>query len=148
MKKIILANDHGAVEMKQELATRLAQAGYQVENCGVDSPSQSVDYPDMAKKGFQHFVHTQGDLCIFLCGTGLGIGIAANKLQGARAATCSDCFSAKMAREHNDANILCLGARVLGIELAWEITQAFLQAEFQGGRHQERVNKITALELR
>ncbi len=146
MKKIVLGSDHGAVELKEELCKRLEEAGYPCSTVGATSSATAVDYPDVAKEAATLLKTGAVDCGILLCGTGLGIGISANKIKGIRAATCSDTFSARMAKEHNDANILCLGARVLGTELAWEIVLAYLQAEFQGGRHQGRVDKIMALE--
>lgn len=146
MKKIAIASDHGGTELKADLIQRLEKSGYQVQNLGVDSPQTPVDYPDIAPPMAEKVLSGEVDCGILICGTGLGIGISANKIKGIRAATVSDCFSAKMAKAHNNANILALGARVLGNELAWEVVQAYLNAEFEGGRHENRVNKIMALE--
>lgn len=146
MNTIAISGDHGAVDLKADLIKRLEGVGYTVLNLGVDSTATSVDYPDMAKVCCEKVLSKEADLGILLCGTGLGIGIAANKIRGIRAATCSDTFSARMAREHNNANVLTMGARVLGNELAWEVAQAFLNGEFAGGRHEGRVEKIMALE--
>lgn len=146
MKKIAIACDHGGVDLKQDLIKRLQGEGYTVLNMGTDDASVSVDYPDMAEICCEKVLSQEADCGILICGTGLGIGIAANKIKGIRAATCSDSFSARMAKEHNNANVLTLGARVLGVELAWEVTQSYLNAEFGGDRHLGRVNKIMALE--
>lgn len=145
-KKIILACDHGGVELKLQIQARLAQAGHELVDMGVNSPETSVDYPHMAEIACKAYEKEQADCVLLFCGTGLGIGIAANKIPGIRAVTCSDSFSARMAKEHNNANVLCLGGRVLGIELAWEVLQSYLQAEFQGDRHQRRIDMISALE--
>lgn len=145
MRTLFLGSDHGGFGLKQELVQILTAAGYAVEDCGVHDPA-SVDYPDIAKtvcEGVLARPHSFGVLC---CGTGIGMSIAANKIDGIRAALCSETYSAKMARVHNDANVLCLGARVIGVELAREVALAFLSVEFEGGRHARRVEKITLLE--
>lgn len=146
MKKIAIASDHGGTELKADLKVRLEKEGHQVLDLGVDSPKTSVDYPDIAVPATEKVLSGEVECAILICGTGLGIGISANKINGIRAATVSDCFSARMAKAHNNANVLALGARVLGNELAWEVLQAYLNAEFEGGRHETRVNKIMALE--
>lgn len=146
MKKIAMASDHGGTELKADLKVRLEKEGYEVTDFGVESPKDAVDYPDMAVPVAKAVVSGEADCGVLICGTGLGIGIAANKMDGIRCATVSDTFSAKMAKCHNDANILALGARVLGNELAWEVLSAYLKAEFEGGRHEGRVAKIMALE--
>lgn len=143
-KTIVIGNDHGGVEMKQELARRLAEKGYNVLNAGVDT-TDPVDYPDIAVKASRMVTAGAADCAILICGTGIGISIAANKVRGIRAALCSDCFSARMAKEHNDANVIALGARVLGIELVWEIVQSYLNSEFLGGKHLVRVEKINSI---
>lgn len=148
-KKIIaIASDHGGVELKADLMQRLEKNGHTVLNFGVDHSSDAVDYPDMAVPVAEKVLSQEADCGVLICGTGLGIGIAANKIKGIRAATVSDTFSAKMAKIHNNANILALGARVLGNELAWEVLSAYLECDFEGGRHETRVNKIMALEER
>lgn len=146
MKKIAIGCDRGGLELKEALIPRLKEAGYDVMNVGIDDHEVSVDYPDIAKICGEKVQNQEVDCGILICGTGLGIGIAANKMKGIRAATCSDTYSARMAREHNDANILALGARILGVELAWEVTQAYLGASFGGERHERRVEKIIAME--
>lgn len=146
MKTIAIGADRGGLELKAPLISRLEKQGYHIISLGVDDDSVSVDYPDVAKLCGEKILSKEADFGILLCGTGLGIGIAANKMKGIRAATCSDTYSARMAREHNDCNILTLGARILGVELAWEITTSFLNAEFGGERHERRVNIIKQME--
>lgn len=143
-KKIMIGCDHGGVDMKKELTQRLEDLGHTVINIGVDS-YDAVDYPNVAVKGAEVVTSGNADCGILICGTGLGIGMAANKVKGIRAATCSDCFSARMAKEHNNANILALGARTLGIELAWEIVTSYLNAEFLGGKHGTRVELLDSI---
>ncbi|MEG1778007.1 MAG: ribose 5-phosphate isomerase B [Angelakisella sp.] len=144
IKTIVIGADHGGVEMKSELIKRLTDEGYNVLNAGTDTTA-SVDYPDIAVKAARMVTAGAADCGILICGTGIGIGIAANKVRGIRAAHCADCYSARMSREHNNANIITLGARTLGIELAWEIIKAYLGASFQGGKHQIRVDKLDSL---
>lgn len=146
IKKIVIGCDRGGLELKEALIPRLQEAGYELINMGVDHHEVSVDYPDIAKICGKKLQDKEVDCGILICGTGLGIGIAANKMKGIRAATCSDTYSARMAREHNDANMLALGARTLGVELAWEVTEAYLSASFGGERHQRRVQKIMEME--
>lgn len=144
-KNIVIASDHGGVSLKSDLIQRLEAAGHVVKNLGVDEET-SVDYPDIAETACKEILIDTVDCGILICGTGLGISIAANKINGIRAALCGDSFTARMAREHNNANVLVLGARVIGSELAWDIVTSYLSADFSGGRHQKRVDKITALE--
>ena len=145
IKTIAIGNDHGGTELKFEIVKRLEASGYKVINKGTDT-TESVDYPDMAKLVCDEVNAGNADCGILICGTGIGIGIAANKVKGIRAAMCSDCFSAKMARVHNNANVITFGARTIGPELAWSIVESYLSAEFEGGRHETRVNKIMELE--
>lgn len=147
MKTIVIGNDHGGVELKKELMNRLNGEGYRVINIGVDT-TDAVDYPDMAEQAAKVVLSGEAECGILICGTGIGIGISANKIKGIRAALCSDCYSARMSREHNDANFITMGARTIGVELAWEIVKAYLGAEFLGGKHQVRVDKIMALETK
>ena len=142
---IVIGCDHGGVELKAELITRLEAAGYNVLNAGTDT-TDAVDYPEIAVKAARMITAGGADRGVLICGTGLGIGMAANKVKGIRAATCSDCFSARMAREHNNANVIALGARTLGVELAWEILTAYLNAEFLGGKHARRVDMLDSIE--
>lgn len=144
IKTIVIGADHGGVEMKAELIKRLEAEGYTVLNAGVDT-TDPVDYPDVAVKTARMVTAGAADCGIIICGTGIGVSIAANKVDGIRAALCSDCFSARMSREHNNANIITLGARTVGIELAWEMVKAYLGAEFLGGKHQVRVSKIDSI---
>ncbi|MEG0541563.1 MAG: ribose 5-phosphate isomerase B [Angelakisella sp.] len=144
VKTIVIGCDHGGVELKNELIKRLTAEGYDILNAGVDT-TDPVDYPDVAVKAARMVTAGAADCGILICGTGIGIGIAANKVRGIRAALCSDCFSARMSREHNNANIITLGARTIGVELAWEIAKAYLGAEFLGGKHAVRVNKIDSI---
>ena len=143
--RVALASDHGGFRLKKEIIVFLRQEGIAFHDLGPFS-EEAVDYPDyalMVAEVVRKGDFEQGILC---CGTGIGMVIAANKIPGVRAALCHDCFSARMAREHNDANILTLGQRVIGNGLAIEIVRTWLKAKFQGGRHARRVAKITAME--
>lgn len=142
--KIAIGNDHAGVVLKAEITEMLAQEGYEIINCGTDT-LESVDYPDIAEKVAEQ-VLSHNILGIIICGTGIGISMAANKIPGIRAALCADTFSAQMAREHNDANILAIGARVTGGGLAAEIVKTFIKTKFLAGRHLLRVEKIMELE--
>lgn len=142
---IAIGSDHGGYELKEQLLQFLEENGYETEDCGTFS-GESVDYPDIAEKVAKVVLTGEAQRGILVCGTGIGISIAANKINGIRAAHCTDPYSARMAREHNNANIIALGGRITGTELAIEILRAYLDAEFQGGRHQRRIDKITALE--
>lgn len=141
---IVIGSDHAGVDLKQLIIGKLQENGHTVTNCGTNS-TESVDYPDIAEKVALEVLnhHIKG---IIICGTGIGISISANKVPGIRAALCHDVSTACLSRQHNDANILAVGARVTDSELALEIVQAFLSTEFEGGRHQRRVDKITAIE--
>ncbi len=139
--RIALACDHGGFELKESLGRFLDTVGHTVVNLGVDN-TDSVDYPDKAHELASVMLQGKADFGILICGTGIGIGIAANRHAGIRAALCTNSYMAKMAREHNDANVLCLGARVIGSALAEDIVATFLAAEFQGGRHTQRLSKI------
>ncbi|MBR4383543.1 MAG: ribose 5-phosphate isomerase B [Selenomonadaceae bacterium] len=143
--KITIGSDHGAVELKEEVKKVLAEFDAEVTDVGTFG-KESVDYPDIAEKVCADVVSGKSERGIVLCGTGLGISIAANKIHGIRCALCGDVYSAKMSREHNNANVLAMGGRVLGFGLAGEIVRAWLTTEFAGGRHERRVNKIMALE--
>lgn len=144
IKKIVIGNDHGGVELKNELKRRLEADGYEVINVGTDTTA-AVDYPDIAVKACRQVIGGDAECGILICGTGIGISMAANKIRGIRAALCSDTYSARMSREHNNANIITLGARTIGVELAWEIVKAYLGSEFQGRQHTARVAKIDAI---
>lgn len=143
--KVAIGSDHGGFVLKQVVAEHLRTRGYEVLDFGVDAP-KSCDYPDYAEKVGKAVVDGTCELGVLICGTGLGISIAANKIKGVIAAPVSDTFSAEMARRHNDANILALGERVVGQGLALKIVDAFFDAAFEGGRHAVRVDKIKQLE--
>ncbi len=144
--KITIGSDHGAVALKEEMKKVLKDfAHIQVTDVGTFS-TESVDYPDIAMKVCADVKCGKADRGIVLCGTGLGISMAANKIHGIRCALCNDVFSARMSREHNDANVLAMGGRVLGFGPAEEILRVWIAAEFTGGRHARRVEKMMALE--
>ena len=145
--KIGIANDHASVEMKQQVVAYLKEKGYEVVNYGTDS-TESCDYPVYGEKIGHAVVSGEVDFGIAICGTGLGISLAANKVHGIRAAVCSEPYTARLSRQHNNANILAFGSRVIGIELAKMIIDEFLGAEFEGGRHQRRVDMIMDVERR
>ncbi len=142
---IAIACDHGAVELKKEIEAMLDEMGLTYQDFGTDSHA-SVDYPVYAEKAARAVTSGACDRGILLCGTGLGMSLAANKVRGIRCALCGDCYSAEMARRHNNANMLALGARVIGPELAKKITQIFLTTDFEGGRHARRVGMIDTLD--
>lgn len=143
--KVYIANDHAAVDLKNELMDYVKSLGFEPINLGTDT-SESVNYPIYAEKAAKAVLADAGSLGILICGTGVGMSLAANKVHGIRAAAVSEVYSAKLTRMHNDANILCIGARVIGSETAKMIVEAFLTTPFEGGRHQTRVDMITALE--
>jgi ribose 5-phosphate isomerase B len=140
--RVVLGCDHGGLTLKGVLHSELSERGYTVEDCGTYG-HDSVDYPDYAKVVVEKVVSGAADRGILICGTGQGMAMTANKMPGVRAAVVSDVFSAKMAMQHNDARVLCLGERIIGPSLALEITSAWLEANFEGGRHQRRVDKIS-----
>ncbi len=142
---IVLASDHAGYPLKEEIKKHLTEQGVSFIDCGTDSPA-SVDYAAFAQKACLKITSGEATLGVLCCGTGVGISMAANKVKGIRAACCSDYFSAKYTRLHNDANVLCMGARVIGAGLACELVDVFLSTEFEGGRHQRRVDQITAIE--
>ena len=139
-KTLIVGSDHAGLELKRELSGVAAELDYEVVDIGTHT-SDSTDYPDYAHQVASAVARGEG-LGLLVCGTGLGMSMAANRHPGVRAAVCGDVFSASMTRQHNDANVLCIGARVVGGGLAAEILKAFLSATFEGGRHERRVNKI------
>jgi len=143
--KIVIGSDHGGFHLKEQIKEFLTAQGIEILDCGTFS-TDSVDYPDYACKVAQAVVAGEAERGILICGTGIGVSIAANKIAGIRAALCGDTFSAQMCREHNDANILCMGERVIGPGLAEKIVETYLHSSFQGGRHQRRVDKIKQLE--
>jgi len=143
---IVVGSDHGAVDLKEEVKLVLKEfPDIKVVDVGTFS-HDPVDYPDIAKMVCEKIISGDCERGVVLCGTGIGISISANKIKGIRCALCSDVFSAKMARAHNDANVLALGGRVLGVGPAGEIVRAFIESKFEGGRHERRVNKIMDLE--
>jgi len=143
--RIVLGSDHAGLALRAEAVRVARQAGFDVEDLGPFS-SESVDYPDFAARVAAAVTSGSARLGILVCGTGIGMSIAANKVKGVRAAHCSTEFEARMARAHNDANILCLGERVVGLGLGGAVVAAFLAQAFEGGRHQRRVDKISALD--
>ncbi len=140
-QKIALACDHGGFELKESLRRSLSRSDYEIIDLGTHT-TDSVDYPDLAHELARAIETGQADKGILICGTGIGISMAANRHRGVRAALCTDPYMAKMSREHNDANVLCLGGRVIGPGLAEDIVREFLTASFQGGRHSRRIDKI------
>lgn len=144
-KPIALAADHGGYELKEAIKAHLDELGVAYTDFGTDSTA-SVDYPDFAAKGCKAVQDGSCALVILCCGTGVGMSMCANKMKGIRACCCSDTFSAEFTRRHNNANALCLGGRVVGAGLGCQIVDAFLNAEFEGGRHQMRIDKMMALE--
>lgn len=143
--KIAIACDHSALDLKEEVKNLLAGRGWECEDFGTHT-ADSCHYPIFGARAAQAVADGKCDLGIVICGTGIGMSMAANKVKGIRCALCSDTYSAKMTRIHNDSNVLALGARVIGVELAKDIVNAWLDAEFEGGRHQVRIDMITALE--
>lgn len=144
MERIALGADHAGYHAKQALAEHLCQAGYQVHDLGTFS-EDSIDYPDVAITVARCVASGEDDLGILLCGSGIGVSIVANKVVGIRAANCCSPEMARLARQHNNANILCMGARLLSINELVAIADAFVHASFEGGRHQRRVEKIHSL---
>lgn len=145
--RIAIGADQGGYELKQHIAEFLIAQGHRVQDLGMHE-LESADYPDIAALVARAVAAGEGERGIIICGTGIGTSMAANKVRGIRAALCTDCYMARMAREHNDAQILCLGGRVVGVGSALDIVQVFLSSEFLGGRHARRVNKINALDER
>lgn len=143
--KIAIGNDHVAVEMKQQITEHLQAKGIEVINFGTDS-SERCDYPVYGEAVANAVAKGEVDCGILICGTGVGISLSANKVKGIRAVVCSEPYSARLSKQHNNTNILAFGARVIGIELAKMIVDEWLAAEFEGGRHQKRVDMIKAIE--
>lgn len=143
--KIAIGCDHGGFELKRVIISHLEKKNYQIKDYGTYT-AESCDYPEFGQKVGEAVVSKECELGIIICGTGIGISIAANKVPGVRAALCSDTFSAHATREHNDANVLALGARIVGVGLALDIVDTFLSSTFEGGRHENRINKITEIE--
>ena len=144
--KIVIGSDHAGYPLKEEVTSSLKDDGFEITDIGTYS-LESVDYPDIAVKAASAVAEGEFDRGILICGTGIGMSITANKVDGIRAAATSDTFSARMARMHNNANVLCMGARVVGPGLAHEIAKNFLETDFEAGsRHERRVNKMNALD--
>ena len=142
--KIVIASDHGGLNLRGAIVRHLVEKGHDVQDLGPHE-SASVDYPDFARKVTDALLAKKADRGILVCGTGQGMAMSANQVQGIRAAVVSDTFSARMAMEHNEAKVLCLGERVLGPSLGVACVDAWLSAEFEGGRHLRRVEKINAM---
>jgi ribose 5-phosphate isomerase B len=145
LTRIAIGSDHAGFPLKEQLAEHLREQGHEVEDLGTHS-EESVDYPEYGAAVARAVVSGDADYGVCVCGTGIGIGIAANKVKGARAAVVHDATSARMARQHNDANVVCVGARLTGPQAAEDAVDAFLEASFEGGRHQRRIDEITELE--
>lgn len=139
--KVVIGNDHAGVEFKNQLKEYIESKGIEVINIGVDT-LDSVDYPDIAKSVCKKVLDKEADFGVLICGTGIGISIAANKVEGIRAALVHNEVTARLSKQHNNANVIVFGARVLGIEVAKSSFDSYLEAKFEGGRHQNRVNKI------
>ncbi len=143
--KIAIGNDHSAVHMREVISEYVRSLGHEVEEVGTFS-TQSTNYPEWGVKVCKKVLGGEADLGIAICGTGVGISIACNKVKGIRACCCSEPYSARLSREHNNSNVLCFGARVVGEELAKMIVSEWLDAEFKGGRHQTRIDMISEIE--
>ena len=142
--KIALGADHGGFELKEKVKTHLIKKGYEVLDLGTNS-TDSVDYPEFGHAVGHAVVDKKVEFGIVVCGTGIGISIAANKVPGVRAALCTNTTMARLTREHNNANILAMGGRIIGDVLALEMVDTFIDTEFQGGRHENRINKIESV---
>lgn len=140
MTRIIIGSDHGGYNLKREIIKHLTELNYEVSDLGCYT-QESCDYPDVAKSVAKE-VLLSGDKGILICGTGIGVSIAANRFEGIRASHCTDTFTARMTRMHNDSNILCLGERITGVGLALDIVDVWLSTDFEGGRHQKRIDMI------
>lgn len=145
MKKIIIGCDHAAPDLKNTVRDHLIARGFDVEDVGVHT-TDSCNYPDIARKVCEKVQSGEREMGILVCGTGIGMSMAANKHTGIRAACCSDTFSARLTRLHNDANVLCFGARVVGQGLALDLADVFVDTEFEGGKHKTRIDMFAALE--
>jgi len=143
--KIVIGADHAAVQLKDHIVDRLKSSGEQVEDVGTFT-TDSVDYPDIAARVAGRVAEGAATVGVLLCGTGIGVSIAANKVAGIRAALCHDVTSARLARQHNDANVVCLGGRLIGPAVAMDIVTTFLETRFEAGRHQRRLDMIADME--
>ncbi len=142
---LVLGSDHGGYELKNAIMKHLDEIGREYIDVGCYS-TDSVDYPEIAEKLCEKITSGEAELGILCCGTGIGMSMAANKVRGIRAACCSDTFSARLTRNHNNANVLCLGGRVVGAGLGIDLVDNFINAEFEGGRHQRRIDMVMAIE--
>jgi len=143
--KIVIGADHGGYILKNQIVEHLKSAGHEVEDCGTHN-SDSVDYPHFAKAVTAAVKDEKSELGILVCGSGIGMSMAANKVNGIRAALCFNAYMGRMTRAHNNANVLCLGERVLGSGSSLDIVDAFVNTDFEGGRHQRRIDLVTELE--
>lgn len=143
--KIAIGCDHGGLEHKNAIAEHLRERGFEVEDFGIYE-QKPIDYPEIALKVAKSVAKKENELGILVCGTGIGMSLAANKVKGIRAAAVSEHFSAKYTRLHNNSNILCLGGRVIGVGTALELADIFVDTQFEGGRHQKRIDMISAIE--
>lgn len=143
--KIVIGNDHAAVELKHIIKEHLEAKGHEVINVGTDT-NDSCDYPAYGEKVGRMVASGEAEAGVLICGTGVGISIAANKVKGARACVCSEPYTAKLSKMHNNSNIIAFGARVVGSEMAKMITDTWLETEYEGGRHQRRVDMLDAME--
>ncbi|WP_432633345.1 ribose 5-phosphate isomerase B [Brachyspira sp.] len=143
--KIAIASDHTGVELKSEIIKYLKELGHTVDDFGTNS-SESIDYPIYGKKVADEVAKGKYDGGVLICGTGIGISLAANKVKGIRAAVCSEPYSAKLSKMHNNSNIIAFGARVVGLDLAKMIVKEWIEAKFEGGRHSKRVDLISKIE--
>jgi len=144
--KIVIGSDHGGYRLKSFLVHALTLKGHEVEDLGTNAPDHAVDYPDFAAAVARKVIADPEAVGIVICGTGIGASIAANKIPGIRCALVHDGYTARMAKEHNNANVLALGGRTTAEEIALDCVETWLNATYQGGRHQPRLDKITALE--
>ena len=145
--KVGIGNDHAAVEMKMQIKEFIEGMGHEVVNYGVDTPER-CDYPVIGERVGKAVAAGEVDCAVLICGTGAGISMAANKVNGVRAAACSDSTTAHLIKEHNNANIIAFGARIVGLEKAKDIVRSYLNAEFEGGRHEKRIEMIEEIEKR
>ena len=143
--KIAIASDHTGVELKSEIIKYLKELGHEVSDFGTNS-AESIDYPIYGKKVAEEISKRNYDGGVLICGTGIGISLAANKVKGIRAAVCSEPYSAKLSKQHNNSNIIAFGARVVGVDLAKMIVKEWIEAKFEGGRHLKRVGLISKIE--
>lgn len=143
--KIAIASDHTGVELKSEIIKYLQELGHETDDFGTNS-KESIDYPIYGKKVADEVAKGKYDGGVLICGTGIGISLAANKIKGIRAAVCSEPYSAKLSKQHNNSNIIAFGARVVGVDLAKMIVKEWVEAKFEGGRHSKRVELISKIE--